>query len=576
MDSSARDFPSTLYELSKMGKKSVILTKEGLRKFKAALDALSKSLSSQSWTGMAEALNLDRDTFATILERTSGVLEKTLDNLSNQLYSRGITLSLEEDIDYEVLESLKACQQGIDKVKSKVGLTGAKLESNLVGKTNLACNVIKRFLSGKPIPKYYFKRICISLNLDWKEIAGISKEQSEWSAGNERSSLNTNEGVKPVQTVRRRVTVIDETRQTIITVIVLEGDINSVPNFKIIETVLREHSGRTITIIDIQEGSIKLIIEGSPEDIKRLVSCIESRELREIQGFPVKGIIPSESLGDEEIAEANANAKWDLVEAIFSQPLRGLDLENTDLSDVNLSNTNLSGTDLSGTDLSGTDLSGTDLSGADLSQTDLRRADLRSADLSNAGLNDADLRRTNLFRATLHRADLSGANLIDANLGGANLIDANLGGANLRGANLSGARLKRANLRGANLRGTNLIGAILSDADLKHADIDDATKLADKWRLVWKIINQGTENQDLRGTDLINANLSGANLRGANLNGAMLIDADLSGANLRGANLRGANLRGANLRGAEVDDTTEVDDITEVGKWGLVWRMGGS
>lgn len=100
-------------------------------------------------------------------------------------------------------------------------------------------------------------------------------------------------------------------------------------------------------------------------------------------------------------------------------------------------------------------------------------------------------------------ADLSNEDLSEDNLSGANLRNVNLSNTNLSGTNLSGADLSGADLSGADLSNTNLSGADLSGADLSHARIDDATKLDDKWRLVWEIVDQGTEGQYLSGADLL-------------------------------------------------------------------------
>ncbi|WP_017717970.1 pentapeptide repeat-containing protein [Kamptonema formosum] len=188
----------------------------------------------------------------------------------------------------------------------------------------------------------------------------------------------------------------------------------------------------------------------------------------------------------------------------------------------------------------------------------------------------------------LQLANLGGAKLGNANLGDANLGDANLEGANLGGANLGGAKLWRASLKGANLEGADLEGANLRLAKFKSAQINKDTKLDNKWRLVWGIVNQGAKGADLKGANLEGANLEAANLEGANLEGANLWNANLERVNFRGANLGDANLRGANFKAAnlaganlvgakleradlgdvKIDKDTKLDD-----KWGLVWRI---
>lgn len=140
------------------------------------------------------------------------------------------------------------------------------------------------------------------------------------------------------------------------------------------------------------------------------------------------------------------------------------------------------------------------------------------------------------------------------------LSNADLGNALLVGANLSGTNLARANLQGADLRSTDLTGAALHRAQLDGSSLDDKTRIDDKWRLVWNIVNRGAANRDLSGANLAGAYLSGADLTGTDLKGTNLNMADLSGATLSRANLAGAklgaarlnraNLTGANLSGA--------------------------
>jgi uncharacterized protein YjbI with pentapeptide repeats len=175
-------------------------------------------------------------------------------------------------------------------------------------------------------------------------------------------------------------------------------------------------------------------------------------------------------------------------------------------------------------------------------------ANLQGARLDKLDLFDVDLRNVNLSQASLYQTILSGANLSQANLSHSNLFDAKLEWVNLRGAWL-----------------------------------DRATKIENKWRLVWDIVNRSVVHLNLSQTNLTEADLSGANLELTNLQASNLWRADLSKANLQGANLKGANLAGtilwgtdlrgvelsqANLRGAWLDETTRVDD-----KWRLVWEI---
>ncbi|QKQ75599.1 pentapeptide repeat-containing protein [Nostoc sp. TCL240-02] len=433
--------------------------------------------------------------------------------------------------------TITASPKGIHVAENALIRLGFESKLNFAKSQLLSRSTVTKFFKGEPIQLDSFKRICEALKLDWREIAGIIEQrQPKQLPTSSYSSPDSDEVVEQVQPEHRKVTVIDKQSQKIKAVITLEGDIDSVQNWKIIQSVIREHSGDTIQITDIKEGSIRLFVEGSPEDIELLVSRIKSGELKTVTGFPVKDVqILSESSDDE---TTESDKKWHLVRKIVNQrvegrKLRGTDLSNADLSGANLIGANLSGADLSDADLSDANLSdanliGADLSGADLSDANLVDANLIGADLSDADLSDANLSGAHLSRADLSRADLNRAYLSSAYLNRANLSAANLSAANLVDANLVDANLSAANLVDANLNHANLNRANLVDANLNHANLNRA--------------------------NLVDANLNHANLNHANLNRANLVDANLSAANLVDANLSDAILTDAILESTIVMD----------------------
>jgi len=429
--------------------------------------------------------------------------------------------------------TITASSEGVKIAENALIGVGFDSKSDFAKSKFLARSTVTKFFQCQFIQLDSFKKICQELKLDWRKIAQLSEEKPSKIPGRtDCINPDINEGVENMlpPTSYRKVTVIDKKTNTVKAEIKLIGDINSFGDSSRVEFILREFSGDTIKIIDIKEGSIRLIVEGSQEDIDRLVSLIKSGELKEVSGFPVADVqILSESSEDDESNELNN--KWHLVREIVTQGIKDRNLSGVDLSDADLSGANLSGADLIDADLSGADLRSAYLRSAYLRSADLSGADLSRADLSRANLSGADLRSANLRSADLSGADLSGANLIGANLIGANLRSADLSGADLRSADLSRADLSSAdligaNLSGADLRSANLIGANLSGANLRSADLSGAD----------------LSRADLIGADLIGANLSGANLSGADLSGADLSDANLSGANLSGADLIDANL----------------------------------
>ncbi|MBD2168658.1 pentapeptide repeat-containing protein, partial [Calothrix membranacea FACHB-236] len=368
--------------------------------------------------------------------------------------------------------TITASLKGVKVAENALIRLGFDSKANFAKSQFLSRSTVTNFFLRQPIQLDSFKRICEALKLNWREIAEFSEEkQSEQLEINDCSSSDINEEVKQLQTLRRQVTVIDKKSKTIKAVITLEGDINSVQNWKIIQSAIQEYSGNTIEINDIQEGSIRLFVQGSPEDIERLISRIKSGELKEVSGFPVEDVqILSESSDDGESNELND--KWHLVQEIVQEGARGRNLSGADLSDADLSDANLSGANLSGADLIDANLIDANLIDAYLSRADLSGADLSRANLSRAVIDEATIISSQwrlvwkIVNQPSNGRDLSRANLIDANLIDANLIDANLSGANLSGANLSGANLSGANLSGANLSRANLSRAVIDEATI--------------------------------------------------------------------------------------------------------------
>nr|MBW4490435.1 pentapeptide repeat-containing protein [Trichocoleus desertorum ATA4-8-CV12] len=450
-----------------------------------------------------------------------------------------------------------ASPEGIKKAEKALIRLGFESKANFAKAQLISRNAVTNFFQRHSIQADTFKRICSGLQLNWEEIleTKATDEMVEIQRAGQPEALKlgsstTIQEEKTMATVLRQVTVVDQHNETK-AVIVLEGDIASVDaNFRTtIEAVLKIYVGATIRVQDIEGGSIRIKISGSPEDIERLIENVTSGEITELSGLPIQEVERLDEQSSEAINTKTSWNKWNVVQEIINSPAQNRELSNVDLSDTDLSGANLSGANLSGANLSGANLSGAHLSGANLSgayideQTQINAKWRLAWEIVNQGAS---------------QANLSGVDLSGANLGGANLSGANLGGANLSGVDLSGV-----DLSGANLSGANLIGANLSGANLSGAYINEETQINAKWRLAWEIVNQGASQANLSGVDLSGANLSGVDLSGANLSGV-----DLSGVDLSGANLSGANLSGANLSGAYIDEQTQIN-----AKWRLAWEI---
>ncbi|NEQ77761.1 MAG: pentapeptide repeat-containing protein [Okeania sp. SIO2C9] len=257
-----------------------------------------------------------------------------------------------------------------------------------------------------------------------------------------------------------------------------------------------------LTIVDVDEGSLKFVLQGSPEGLERIEKLFNSEELTEIFDVPIKNVefiepekeklafsitgdISYTDVAKIKAAVTGVDEKELLIQKIRTYRgseklnLSGADLSGADLSGADLSGADFSGADLSGADLSGVDLSGAILRGAYLSGAILRGAYLTEADLSGAYLrkailNGADLRKAILSGAILSGAYLTRAILSGAYLSGAYLEETDLSGADLTEADLSGAYLRKAILNGAILRGAYLTRAILSGAKLENSKVINA------------------------------------------------------------------------------------------------------
>ncbi len=268
-----------------------------------------------------------------------------------------------------------ASLEGIERAEKALMRLGFGSKTNFAKSQRLGGNTVTNFFTRQPIQVDSFKKICQELKLDWEKTIDMGEEkQLEPSLEIKHcpSSDQTKE-VNSVETHYRQVTIIDKENQQTKAVIELEGDIDTVNKdlSLVLELALQNIAGNTMKITSIKPGSIKLFVEGSPEDIERLMSQFNSGELTELRGFPITNIkILTEDPEDQENRERED--KWQLVQEIVSQQVQDRNLINVDLSDADLSKAflfraNLSEADLSEADLSGADLIGANLSGANLS-----------------------------------------------------------------------------------------------------------------------------------------------------------------------------------------------------------------
>lgn len=406
--------------------------------------------------------------------------------------------------------SLIASEIGIERARKALIDLGIN-QTGLEKRTRLSRSTIGNFFKRIQIDHTNFTEICKTLNLEWEEI--VEKDNP--------MKLD-NCQIKNIPEV--------ETNSPRLAAFVIEGSfpIDALTQAKIQALVkqLQKITGdASLEIVDIQQGSIKIILKGTPEALATIQDLYNSGRLSEVEGISVKSVKLILNEKQNKIVNEPTNTSWlyklspKLYKAyrklfltinkakLSGAYLRGVCLSKANLSKANLSKANLSKANLResnliGADLRGADLRGSDLCGADLRGADLRGADLRGANLRESSLSVAYLSGSSYLRADLRGADLRGANLREAYLSEANLSEANLSRADLSGANLSEVHLIGTNLIGANLIGANLIGANLIGADLSYTNVESArfaNNLGISEDLKLDLINRGAIFDDSRG-----------------------------------------------------------------------------
>jgi uncharacterized protein YjbI with pentapeptide repeats len=318
---------------------------------------------------------------------------------------------------------------------------------------------LRRFWAGLAIQAETFQGICEAVGVkDWELIADYERVYEKMEDRKCRGGV-----ISP-----------DEVHQSRLS-FAIKGSIDEIDKKKLdaIVILLQTLVGdTTIEIVDIDEGSIKLILGGSPKAIEMIEALFRSGKLTQLCGTSVQDVHIIDKNELCLLIKKNGGSALNFKGANLNRAdLNGADLRVADLSGVDLHFADLRGADLRGANLRGANLSNARLSEANLSHTDLSGIDLRAAHLRNAILSGAVLRGANLRAAILRGTDLSGADLSTANLFNAVIAEADLSNANLNNAdltktNLRGAILHRAVLRGADLRGADLREAELSEAYL--------------------------------------------------------------------------------------------------------------
>ncbi|MBD2167319.1 pentapeptide repeat-containing protein [Calothrix membranacea FACHB-236] len=335
--------------------------------------------------------------------------------------------------------SCRASKVGLEKAQKAFKIRGWSQEY-LAGVIGRKRQTIINFFARRKVDKSVFQAICTELDLEWGEIADLESEQL--SRSDEDEIIQESSGTTQMLTDKKSYAFA------------IAGTVSpeNISKLKAIAALLKELAqDASIKIVDIERGSIKLILEGSKEGLERLENLFRSGQLEDVLGVSVEDV--------EFVTSPDSNpSKKRLAFTIAG------DVAESEIAILKAALIETSDDAVEQSERQNPISRSKPISRIYPTGNYVNRSKPKGLHLMNRYLRDRNQGFSNLRRVNLEGANLKGANLEGANLRGRNLSFANLRGANLRGANLSFANLRGANLRGANLRGANLRGANVSGA----------------------------------------------------------------------------------------------------------------
>ncbi len=197
--------------------------------------------------------------------------------------------------------SYRVSKEGLEKAKKAFKLTGWT-QDYLAGRVDCTRQTVIKFFARRCVEKNIFQHICTEINLEWGEVAELEPEEAQYSRpfsiGNlaqtaqektceisQESCSNTQVLTTPADvTTGQKAT--DEKRYAY----AIAGSVDEVDILKLkaIAALLKELAKDTsIKIVDIEQGSIKLILEGSQKGLERLEALFKAGKLTEVSGIPV-------------------------------------------------------------------------------------------------------------------------------------------------------------------------------------------------------------------------------------------------------------------------------------------------
>ena len=368
-----------------------------------------------------------------------------------------------------------ATKEGVEKLKNakanqRNGSGKPWTYADIAEETGLDEKTIGRFLrQEQPVDESSARAICQALEVDVMEVIDFDSRYEKDRNG----QLNNNDSVFSFTGS-------------------FEKNKINVAKLKVIEATLREITGDvSLQIVDIEEGSIKLILEGSQEGLEQLEQLFKSGRLNQLLDIPIEDV----SFVDAKAYKDNKKRLAFTVAGDVTQSeieaLKAAFIETPNQNNIKIDNKPRLVQEILKRDLRW------NLNGADLSDSNLRDANLRDANLRGANLQNVNFIIANLSGADLVGADLRNAHLVLTNLSYANLSTANLSGADIRCSNLSCANLSGTNLSGTNLRYVRFDNTRFGNANIENARFGNNIGISLEMRL--DLIKRGAIFKDSPG-----------------------------------------------------------------------------
>lgn len=186
--------------------------------------------------------------------------------------------------------SFQASTTGIEMVKQAFKRKGWT-QDYLAGSVKCSRPTVSKFFAGRLVEKRFFQSLCSELGLKWEDIVDWDLDES---ANKVLVSSRETCDTMDIPTTPADVTEDQKTSEARVPYAavgtVAKADI---PKVKAILDLLQEITGDSnIKLFDIEEGSVRLILEGSQSGLEQIETLFKSGQLTEVLGIPVLDVRP--------------------------------------------------------------------------------------------------------------------------------------------------------------------------------------------------------------------------------------------------------------------------------------------